>query len=339
MTSNVQTDIPEEQSLSHYDNPQRFKIPDHSSELQEMVGKPLPENATILLTHGIFSLKLEDRKSVVKQIEATKGTTDDVLNSRKQAYRLLRNFSDFGTRKVIKYALLLSHPRTDWEVFKYPDNIIIPESPRIQWDPARAIDADDFVRVTDFNEVELLPRDYYSDDKGQEGRENHREYHKIISERLSNIEEKQGWSITFDIHDTGVRMMGIDEKDDTFRPGGYPEMEIGTCEWDSCNPEILDFFVKQVEKYFGFTPVINQKYKWGYVTQTHWKNHRKEWDEAWENIKKRNVLQIELGRYLYMKESTQTVDHDQARKVGEALRMCIQKTCEHFWEEYFKPVA
>ena len=330
-----------EELLEHFDNPKNFNIPDIAlQEIKNLEANSFPKHATVLLTHGLFAINSEDRKAVVKQVESVKDDTYNILSPKKRAYRLLSNFSDVWTRKVAKYMFIESgdewyskeNSANDNEAYEYPENIIIPGSPRIKWDPARATDAKDFKRRTDFNENELLPEFYGVNDNSWE--ESHEIYHTKIPKRLTTLEKNGKRSITFDIHDTGVRLEDQNPEKDTFRPWGYPKMEIGTLDGSSCDPEILAFFVEQVEKYFGFSPVVNQKYKWGYVTKKHGWEARKSLEEAWENPNKRNVLQIELGRYLYMKESTQEIDHEQARKVWAALRMCIQKTWEKFWEDF-----
>lgn len=310
----------QQELLEYYDNPKNFFIPDFRDEVNNLQKNSFPKHITALLTHGIFSINSEKRRAIEKHIWAT----------REEINRLLKNFSDWWTRKIIKKSLI---PES---------NIIIPESPRLEWDPARDIDSNDIVREKDFNGNKLLPEKTIKklQSSWSSWKTNHGKYHGNIRKKLHSIESSHGWSITFDIHDTWVRMMKLDSKNDSFRISddwwlGYPMMEIGTLEWASCNPEILEYFIKQVEKYFDFTPVVNKKYKWGYVTQKHWEQARKELEKKWENPQKRNVLQIELGRYLYMKESIQEMDWEQAEKVWAALRMCIQKTAEEFDDEYF----
>lgn len=300
--------------LEYYDNPKNFFIPDNTKEIEKLDNILFPKHATVLLTHGIFSINSEKRNEIAHHLWANK----------EQVYRLLKNFSDWWTRKVINRSFI---PK---------ENIIIPKSPRLEWDPARAIDSDDAIRSTDFNNNQLLPEKTIKTLKSEWSlwQINHKEYHWNIAKKLWTIEADRWGSITWDIHDTWVNMMNINPQKDSFREGWYPKMEIGTLEWDSCNQEILDFFVKQVEKYFWFTPTINQKYKWWYVTQVHGKKYRGD-----KNTRTRNLLQIELGRYLYMKESTQTINWEQAEKVGVALRLCIQKTAEEFDQEYFKNIS
>ncbi len=305
----------ESQLLETYDDPKNFHIPDHRNKLTELDKNSFPEHATILLTHGLFSINSLKRREII----------DFIWETREKVYRLFRNFSDWWTRKVLKKSFIPE------------ENIIIPDSSRLEWDPARAIDAKDIVRKDDFNENKLLPEETLKELQStwSSWKTNHVKYHTNIIKKLSHVEKSIWGSVTFDIHDTWVRMMKLDSKNDSFREWGYPKMEIWTCEWMSCNQEILDFFITQVEKYFGFTPVVNEKYKWGYVTQKHGRDYRKQLEEKWEDPRQRNVIQIELWRYLYMKESTQQIDWEQAEKVGAALRLCIQKTAEEFWEEYF----
>ncbi len=331
------SNLSSDELLVKYDNPKNFHIPETAlQEINTLESGSFPKHATVLLTHGLFSVNSADRQAVVKEVEKTQVKVHDMLTSKNIWYRLLKNFSDLGTRKVAKYMFTPSNDEwyskengaNDNEKYEYPENIIIPGVPRIKWDPARDSQANDFQRETDFNGNELLPENYLEWDKSWE--KAHKIYHEKITNRLIGLEQDDKRSITFDVHDTWVRMMDQDPDKDIFREWWYPKMEIGTLNWDSCDPEILAFFIQQVEKYFGFTPVVNTKYKWGYVTKRHGWEARKNM----ENPHQRNVLQIELGRYLYMKESTQEIDHEQARKVWAALRMCIQKTCEEFWEDF-----
>ena len=338
--------IPEKDLLPYYDNPKNFHIPDIGlREIKDLEPNSFPKHAIVLLTHGLFTINSRDRIAVVNQIEQTKQEQYDIIDDRrttkKQAYRLLRNFSDFWTRKVAKYMFTLSWDEWYWtnnsfinrSGSPYPENVIIPWSPRIKWDPNRSADAKDFKRETDFNGIKLIPRENQL--KDQVGNKDHWKYHMSIEDRVADVESSYWWSIVFDIHDTWVRKQDIFTDNDFFRPWWYPEMEIGTLDGDSCNPVILEYFAEQVEKYFGFIPVINEQDKGGYVTQLHWWEERENRVISEEEPRVVNAMQIELGRYLYMKESTQEIDHDQARKVWAALRMCIQKTCEKFWEEYF----
>lgn len=322
--------------LEIYDNPKNFDINDCRDEVSELKPNSFPKHGTVLITHGAFALNHKDRVAVVDEIEKNKqkvwGLVEDREITRRQAYRLLRNFSDWWTRKIAKKMFTLTD--YTWWKFFYPDNVIIAKSPRIKWDANRSKEPiDGFKKTTDFNKNKLIPRENQTEDDTWD--KDHEIYHGKIESRLSWLEKNDGWSITFDIHDTGVRKEYITEELDHFRPWGYPMMEIGTLDWESCNPEILEYFAEQVKIYFGFTPVINEQDKWGYVTQHNGRDARKKMKSEGKNPKRRNMMQIELGRYLYMKESTQEIDKEQMEKVSAALRMCIQKTCEKFWDEYF----
>jgi hypothetical protein len=48
------------------------------------------------------------------------------------------------------------------------------------------------------------------------------------------------------------------------------------------------------------------------------------------------MIQVELGRFLYMKESTQEVDWERMEIIWEWLKRAIADTWLEFWEEYFK---
>ena len=93
------SDYSDQELLDYFDNPKNFEIPDIAlKEIVELESNSFPKHATVLLTHGLFSVNSADRQAVVKQIEDTKKEVHNLIEdrkiTRKQAYRLLSNFSD-----------------------------------------------------------------------------------------------------------------------------------------------------------------------------------------------------------------------------------------------------
>jgi N-formylglutamate amidohydrolase len=125
---------------------------------------------------------------------------------------------------------------------------------------------------------------------------------------------------------------------DKFREGGFPGVIIWTKDWESCNPEITQYFAARLEYYLWMKPYVNVKYKWWYVTTQHGLKNRKEKDvnNNSANNSIRNMIQIELWRFLYMKKSTQEVDWERMEIIWEGLKRAIADTGIKFDSQYFE---
>ena len=285
--------------LAFYDFPRNTEIRDCRKEKFNL---NFPDNSLVLLTHGTFAVNSDIRKT---------------MNwTNRQVYRLLKNYSDFWTRKAIK---------SSW----IPDESIVHnKTSRMTWDSNRWLDAVDFIRAADFSWNKLLdnPSDFRS-----EWEKRHREYHDEVTIQMQEKQDKNWWVIWFDIHDTWIRLMWKDKEYDKFREEWFPPITLWTRDWEACNDDILDFFSNRLEYHIWIKPLLNEPYKWGYVTQRHWEQYRIN-----NNTRKRNLIQIELGRFLYLKESTQEVDWERMEIIWEWLKRAIAETWTKFGKEYFE---
>ncbi len=284
--------------LAFYDNPRNFEVRDWRKEKFNL---EFPENTVVLLTHWNF------------EIDSCLFNSIDLSNN--DYVRLIKNFSDFWTKKAIIASWI-------------PERFIIEnQTSRLTWDANRSTSADDFIRAKDFSWNKLL--DNTSELQG-EWEKKHKKYHDTISKKMKELEQKEDWVIWFDIHDTWIRLMWEQKISDTFRKEGFPLISLWTKDGDSCNDEILNYFAGRLEYHLWIRSHINDPYKWWYVTIKHWKNYREE-----NNTRKRNLIQVELGRFLYLKESTQEIDTQRMEIIWEWLKRAMTETWHKFWKEYF----
>ena len=294
--------------LSFYDNPWNFYVEDCRGKTYKW---SFPENTLITLTHATYWVSGEVRRTI-------KETKSDVLKLIEWAkiLRLVKNFSDFWTRKLIK---------ASWIPKKY---IIINKASRLIWDANRSTIAPDFVRNKDFNWIEIISNPdqfrFFWEDLTWE-------YHNNIFLKLRQIEKEKWWVIGFDIHDTWVRLMEDDPKNDKFRDWGFPLITLWSRNWESCNPEILNYFAQRLKHYLWIESYINDPYNWWYVVKLHWEDYRKE-----NNTKRVNMIQVEFWRFMYMKESTQEIDLERMKIIWEWLKRAVSDTWHKFSKEYFE---
>ncbi|MCH2189122.1 N-formylglutamate amidohydrolase [Candidatus Gracilibacteria bacterium] len=306
--------LSEKELMAYYDNPYNFPLGDCREIAEEL--DEFPSHVMCFLTHGVFSVNSEIRRKVEETVGGTK----------KQVNRLLRNYSDWATTKIMKRSGI---PKS---------HIIRPDTPRLVGDPARAHYEgghlyEEFIRGTDFNEQKLLENPSEYRDIGQKSAQ---KFHHNITQNLVNIENVYGGSIGFDVHDSGNIKMHINPKLDSFRLGGLPPVILGTRDGAACNPEILDYFAERIEYYLGIKAHKNVKYKGGYVTKKHGEDYRKNLEQKGENPGKRNIIQIELARYLYMQESTQKLDWHRVDMISAGLKLAMIDTGNKFGKEYFE---
>ena len=297
-----------ESKLSFYDNSKNFILKDFKKKKYD---KKIPKNVLITLTHAVYGISHEVRKTIVE-------TKKDIfkLIDWDKLLRIIKNFSDFWTRQLIK---------SSWIPKK---QVIINKASRLIWDANRSTLASDFLRTSDFNWVKIFSGlwkiRYFWESLTWE-------YHNDIYLNMKKIEEEEWWVIGFDIHDTWVRLMSDNTKLDSFRDFGFPLITLWTRDWKSCNYEILEYFAQRLEKYLWIKPYIDDPYNWWYVIKIHWEDYRKE-----NKTKKRNMIQVEFWRFLYMKESTQEIDLERMKIVWEWLKRAISDIWYKFNEVYWK---
>lgn len=335
-------------------NESREKIYNQSTEINsvEKEKEPFPENVVVLATHGSYYVPFREipKEDVSKFPEEDIRIKEDengeekyFLNIRQKLspemgtgiskgepprdkrhlLRLLKNFSDSLTRKMLQ-GIPDDQKVTAW-------------FSRAIGDPARDENADDLFREYDFMKNEELKNPVWKEKLTKEEKEwllenFHKKYHEKVEETIKRteekIKEKGGRVIVFDIHDTGELMMNVNETKDYKREGGFPDINLGDMDGRACDPQITSDFAKILKKYwkenFGNEPdlKINTPYKGkGYVTTHYGAEYN---DNLIDDQKfQRNVIQIELGRYLYMDEKTQKPNRDKIKQVREILQKAM----------------
>lgn len=309
-----------EQLLKYYNNPRNFKINDCRNQEWENSSKNFPSHCLIFLTHWSFAVNEKIRR------------TTDLTKS--QFLRLIRNFSDFWTRKLIKKSWLPN------------ENIICFPWSRSIWDPNREYKnkyedskldiSKKFIRETDFNWQKIINNPEQFREIWKQKSE---AYQLKLSYKLKITEILNWWSIWIDIHDTGVNLMNKNSNLDKFRKYWFPEITLWTKNWESCNQEILDYFAEKINKYLWIKVYKNVPYQGWYVTEKHGKKSRQKINQwNWFKKSKRNIIQVELWRYLYMNESNQKVDWKRMEIIWEWIKRAITDTWIKFWKEYFDSI-
>jgi N-formylglutamate amidohydrolase len=285
----------DEELLWFFDDVNNFYVKDSRSDRKT---NQIIDNYLVSLTHWKYSLpEILEWSLLVDSAEYI---------------RLLKNFSDFWTTSIAESMSLENK------------QLITNSYSRWIWDCNRDIkdkSETGYIRKTDFSWnilfsdltifSELAQDHYYA-------------YHNDISNWLESIEKQWNTSFLFDLHDTGVRLMNIDVERDTIKEDFFPSISIANFDGKSCSNEILKYFAEMITLYLWFPVVINEPYKWWYVTKFHGIESVK-----WKNID-RNVIQIELARFLYMKESTQEIDIERAEIIWDWLNRAMRDTVIRF---------
>jgi hypothetical protein len=309
----------EKELLEYYDNPRNFLVKDCRYDNWENESETFPEHALVFLTHWTFFVNSKIRR-----------TTQHTI---KDFNRLIKNYSDFWTRKAIKKSWI-----PEENIITSPWSRALSDYNRenkTENEDATLPDGRKSIRPYDFNHVIII-------DNPEQFREQWQHktnmYHGSLEYWLNYAEEVSWWSIWIDIHDTWVNLMWKNQDEDKFREWAFPLITLWTKEWESCNSEILEYFSERLEHYLWIKSEINNPFQWWYVTTKHGLEDRKQKDVNNNPANKsiRNMIQVELGRFLYMKESTQEVDWERMEIIWEWLKRAIADTGIEFWEEYFR---
>lgn len=311
--------LTQEELLCYYDNPRNIYVKDCRADNWVNQDKNFPEYCLVFLTHGTFFVNSKIRR-----------TTQHTI---KNFNRLIKNYSDFWTRKAMNKSGI-----PEENIITAPWSRALSDYNREnknEDEDAELPDGKKSIRPYDFNEVVIIDNPEQFRNQWQYKTDI---YHGSLEYSLNCVEEISWWSIWFDIHDTGVNLMWEIPELDRFRKEWFPGITLWTKNWESCNNEILEYFSEKLEYYLGIKPEMNEPFQWWYVTTKHGQENRKEKDSISNAANKsiRNMIQIELGRYLYMKESTQEVDWERMEIIWEWLKRAIADTGIKFSEEYFK---
>ncbi|QFR39491.1 N-formylglutamate amidohydrolase [Candidatus Gracilibacteria bacterium 28_42_T64] len=340
----------EEALKEYFYNPDNIKFGNFQSETFKEEGKekyhsPLPDTCTLTFTHGTFALPSEVRhdhvNGVLEILSDVEGIETQIKLTKKQVGDLLRNYSDHLTRGQSRRALkrgrltnkqLINHPLS--RAIGDPNrptqkNVVIIDSEGkkhfIQPEDREAYVlkkgerdwSDEGIRETDFNGISLLGNPQKFKKIGKDAGE---KFSYTISDRLETIEEKNGYSITTDNHDTHTFKKTKNSDNDDLRAGGFPYFSLGTLDGESCHPEIMELFRMRFAYHLGIdesTILVNEPFTGGYTTIEHGLGYREKLKKEGKNPNIRNFIQIEDGRYLYSRGIEGKADHDKAEFVGE----------------------
>ena len=316
--------------LHHPNNIELFGVKEKKitkEEKEKYTKEKFPKTILTTLTHWTYSIPSSIRHKIKREIRKNilkinkEDLEKEVIKKYGEFIRILKHYSDFWTRYLVKNSFI---PKKQIIYSKYS-----------RWlkDPAR--NRKEKNRTVDFSN-NALPKILYEDNWYWEL--SHIEYHLKISKKIDEIIKEEWWVILIDDHDTWILKINENEKLDSYKKWWFPVITLGTLDWESCNKEIIEYYAERIEYHLWIKPLINNPYKWGYVTKKHWKLKREELNTKWENPKKVNVIQQEIWKYLYLDEKKQKIDHSIVKLIWEWLARAKCDLWLKFWKEYFKAI-
>ena len=141
-------------------------------------------------------------------------------------------------------------------------------------------------------------------------------YHDKINQTLESIKSKYGYAILWDAHSIKSRIPNLFE-------GELPNLNIGTNSGESC-PNSITESIHKVANDSGFSVVINDRFKGGYITRHYGK--------PVENV---FAIQMEIAQRTYMNELTLSYDERLSKKLTPILKLMLDTFIVNS-AEYFK---
>ena len=141
-------------------------------------------------------------------------------------------------------------------------------------------------------------------------------YHDKIKQTLESIKSKYGYAILWDAHSIKSRIPNLFE-------GELPNLNIGTNSGESC-PNSITESIHKVADDSGFSVVINDRFKGGYITRHYGKPA--------ENV---FAIQMEIAQRSYMNELTLSYDERLSEKLTPILKLMLDTFIVNS-AEYFK---
>lgn len=234
--------------------------------------------------------------------------------------RLQKNFSDWAT-----WDLVQSIPASQR---------VRPKYGRLAGDPARALDKDDLFMEKDFNGVKIFSIPIPAELKKRLLKKSWVPYHREILERLIGAHgDTRNRVLAIDIHDTGNVLMNENPEDDESRYAktGFhmPAVIISNFNGKTASEKTTENLANSLREHLKLAKEdvrVNEHYKGGYVTQRYGVPH----DDAAGSLKnahnpERDVLQVELGRYLLMDEKTQQLYAKAVKHYRDKLALALQE--------------
>lgn len=266
-----------------------------------------PDNLEVFTTHGSASYP-DSLKPLIRP------EFDD---------RLIKNFSDWGTEELV----------TD-----IPEGQrLSPKHGRIAGDPNRAPDAPDLFRETDFGGIPIFNQPLSDDLKQRIMAESYTPYHREALRRLlAPHGNPNNPLLVVDVHDTGINLMGETPDQDELRHAktgfNMPPLILSNKEGMTASQKVMDDLVNAFAHHFQLKSGdiwVNDPYKGGYFTQ----RYGLPAEEIQEQLKEarnpeRSVVQIELGRYLYMHERNQELCRNAVEHYRKAFTAVLTEVAD-----------
>ena len=289
------------------------------------------------LTHWTYNIPSDIRKSIKDEIHHSllnenksnnslyEIKSDEILLEVDKRYsqflRILKNYSDFWTRHLVKHSFI---PK--WTVVRATKSRWITDPARAAWE---ALKTDDFCN-------NVLPTSLF--DWVEEWTESYKLFHKLLQELIDATIITQWWVTLIDDHDTWATCTWKNVNEDTYKTWGFPLVNLGVKDWTSCNKEIVTYYAERIEYHLWIKPTIDEPYKGWYVTTHYWKEWREKLIEQWENPEILNVIQQEVWKYLYLDWRTQELDFEKVKIIWEWLARAKADLWRKFWKEYFAAI-
>lgn len=240
-----------------------------------------PDNLLVIAPHGSYTSP-----------ESLEPNIDPKFKS-----RLRKNFSDFLTAYLIG---------------DIPEGQrVIPAHGRIAGDPARALNAPDLFRETDFNDIPVYSNHLPADVREAALDQSYRPFHaEVLRQLKAQHGDARNTLVAFDLHDTGNLLLGYTPEQDETREKkkGWrmPPVIISNKDGLTAPNELMEDLREAFAHHLRLSSQdvkINDPYKGGYVTAHYGDPSNPELQNAAHE--RRAIVQVELDRGLYMDEQTQ----------------------------------
>lgn len=344
----------DEAIMDFYADPENTKLGNYQMEefnnnINLYKKEDFPKTALVVQTHATYYIPedirhsiIDGMQSILRQISPDGKEVLELRNStKKEVFFLLKNYSDYKTRALLKNTLVPS------------DHIILHKLSRAFGDPNRPYKKNEviisaqglkkyipetqredyvlqegerdwsleFIREVDFGNISLFRDIKKYKEKWIDASD---EYHGNIEKKLLEIEQWHWYSIMIDEHDTEMAtgtLQGMLPRKEWF-----PLISLGDLNGQSCHPWILECFRTNFAKHLWIDEkliVVNEPYNGWYTTIKHgmWYRQKLEWE--WKNKNTRNVIQIEYGRFLFNNSRDQITDFKRAKFIWECRRRAL----------------
>lgn len=342
-----------EEKLKYYSDPDNITLWNYGSErfkdsIDEYREDDFPESVLITQTHATYYVPSDIRHSVTSGMQSIlkkispDGEVVELKNcTKKEVYFLLKNYSDYKTRALLKDTLIPNeqiilhkisrafgdpnrpHEKNEVIISSDGSKKYIPKSDRAdyvlqKWERDWSLE---FIREVDFWNIMLFRDVNQHKDKWIQESE---QFHGSIERKLIEIEDNIWYSIMIDEHDTEMATWTLNGMES--RKEWFPLISLGDLNGISCHPDILKYFRKYFAKHLWIDEesiVVNEPFTWWYTTIKHGMGYRQELERQWKSKNIRNVIQIEYGRFLFNNVLEQRTDFDRAKFIWECRRRAL----------------